>query len=177
MYSGGLNFLLQHRFYGKSIPLGSMEKVMKSKTVRGYFNSAQALADYAEVLLHVKHKFSAQNSPIIVVGGSYGGSMYFSMLFFLFPIFLFMHFFFPFGGDVSKYFNLAVLASWFRLKYPHIALGALASSAPVLYFDDITPQNGYDSIVTKDFKVMKKLLMVSCFLIIYYWNYYMLIEF
>uniref|UniRef100_A0A2N9GDX8 Uncharacterized protein n=1 Tax=Fagus sylvatica TaxID=28930 RepID=A0A2N9GDX8_FAGSY len=45
-----------------------------------------------------------------------------------------------------------VLASWFRLKYPHVALGALASSAPILYFDAITPQNGYLSIVTKDFR-------------------------
>ncbi|CAA0813522.1 Serine carboxypeptidase S28 family protein, partial [Striga hermonthica] len=44
------------------------------------------------------------------------------------------------------------LASWFRLKYPHIALGALASSAPILYFDNITPQDGFYSIVTKDFK-------------------------
>ena len=51
---------------------------------------------------------------------------------------------------------ITVLASWFRLKYPHIALGALASSAPILYFDDITPQNGYYSIVTKDFKVIIK---------------------
>ena len=102
MYSGGLNFLLQHRFYGKSIPLGSMEKVMKSKTVRGYFNSAQALADYAEVLMHVKHKFSAKNAPIIVVGGSYGGSMYFSMLFFFFILeFCSRIFFSPFGGDIS----------------------------------------------------------------------------
>ncbi|XP_027084676.1 uncharacterized protein [Coffea arabica] len=109
---------IEHRFYGNSVPHGSMEKAMKNKAIRGYFNSAQALADYAEVLMHVKHKFSAKNAPIIVVGGSYGG----------------------------------MLASWFRLKYPHIALGALASSAPVLYFDDITPQNGYDSIVTKDFK-------------------------
>ncbi|KAJ9699356.1 hypothetical protein PVL29_008117 [Vitis rotundifolia] len=31
-------------------------------------------------------------------------------------------------------------------------IGALASSAPVIYFDHITPQNGYDSIVTKDFR-------------------------
>ena len=31
--------------------------------------------------------------------------------------------------------NFAVLASWFRLKYPHIALGAVAASAPILYFD------------------------------------------
>ncbi|KAL3530467.1 hypothetical protein ACH5RR_009789, partial [Cinchona calisaya] len=109
---------IEHRFYGNSIPLGTMEKAMENETIRGYFNSAQALADYAEVLLHVKDKLSAHNSPVIVIGGSYGG----------------------------------MLASWFRLKYPHIALGALASSAPILYFDDITPQNGYYSRVTKDFK-------------------------
>ncbi|PIA43524.1 hypothetical protein AQUCO_01900129v1 [Aquilegia coerulea] len=52
-----------------------------------------------------------------------------------------------FGGSYG-----GMLASWFRLKYPHIALGALASSAPILYFDDITPQNGYHVIVTKDYK-------------------------
>ncbi|CDP14439.1 unnamed protein product [Coffea canephora] len=110
---------IEHRFYGKSIPLGSMEKAMKNKTMRGYFNLAQALANYAEILLHVKDKFSAQSSPVIVVGGSYGG----------------------------------MLTSWFRLKYPHIALVALASSDPILYFNHITPQHGYYSIVTKDFKV------------------------
>ena len=46
-----------------------------------------------------------------------------------------------------------MLAAWFRLKYPHIAMGALASSAPILYFDDIVPQNSYDVVVTKDFQV------------------------
>ena len=53
-------------------------------------------------------------------------------------------------------FYLSVLAAWFRLKYPHIVLGALASSAPVLYFDDITPGDGYASVVTKDFRVIKQ---------------------
>ncbi|GMP88727.1 hypothetical protein CsSME_00040606 [Camellia sinensis var. sinensis] len=106
---------IEHRFYGKSIPFETMEEAM---TAQGYFNSAQAIADYAEVILYLKKKLSAHNSPIIVIGGSYGG----------------------------------MLAAWFRLKYPHIALGALASSAPILYFDDITPQDGYYSIVTKDFK-------------------------
>ncbi|KAA8544162.1 hypothetical protein F0562_022202 [Nyssa sinensis] len=95
-----------------------MDEAMENENTRGYFNSAQAIADYAEVILYLKKKLSAPNSPVIVIGGSYGG----------------------------------MLASWFRLKYPHIALGALASSAPILYFDDITPQNGYYTIVTKDFK-------------------------
>ncbi|KAJ9178023.1 hypothetical protein P3X46_009943 [Hevea brasiliensis] len=45
-----------------------------------------------------------------------------------------------------------MLASWFRIKYPHIVIGALASSSPILYFDDITPQNGYHVVVTKDFR-------------------------
>ncbi|KAF7823313.1 lysosomal Pro-X carboxypeptidase-like [Senna tora] len=109
---------IEHRFYGKSIPFGSMKDAMENASTRGYFNSAQAIADYADVLLHIKQRFSAHNSPIIVIGGSYGG----------------------------------MLASWFRLKYPHIALGALASSAPILYFNGVAPQAGYYYIVTKDFK-------------------------
>ncbi|XP_062105188.1 uncharacterized protein LOC133816882 [Humulus lupulus] len=109
---------IEHRYYGKSIPYGSRKEALSNASTLGYFNSAQAIADYADILLHVKDTFHAPNSPIIVIGGSYGG----------------------------------MLASWFRMKYPHIALGALASSAPILYFDDITPQNGYFSIVTKDFR-------------------------
>ncbi|KAH9700218.1 prolylcarboxypeptidase-like protein [Citrus sinensis] len=109
---------IEHRYYGKSVPFGSREEAMKNASTLGYFNSAQAIADYAGVLLHIKKKYSAERSPSIVVGGSYGG----------------------------------MLAAWFRLKYPHIALGALASSAPILYFHDTAPQVGYYTIVTKDFK-------------------------
>uniref|UniRef100_A0A9I9CK37 Lysosomal Pro-X carboxypeptidase-like n=1 Tax=Cucumis melo TaxID=3656 RepID=A0A9I9CK37_CUCME len=114
-----MSVYLEHRFYGKSVPFGSTEKAMKNGSIRGHLNSAQALADYAELLLHIKKKFAYDTSPIIVMGASYGG----------------------------------MLASWFRLKYPHIALGALASSAPILYFDNITPQDGYYSVVSKSFKV------------------------
>ncbi|KAG6585991.1 Lysosomal Pro-X carboxypeptidase, partial [Cucurbita argyrosperma subsp. sororia] len=78
-------------------------------SVLGHLNSAQALADHAEVLLHIKKMFASQTSPI------------------------------------------RRLIRW-KLKYPHIALGALASSAPILYFDNITPQDGYYSIVSKSFK-------------------------
>ncbi|KAH7838278.1 hypothetical protein Vadar_024425 [Vaccinium darrowii] len=114
-----LQVYIEHRFYGQSIPFGlTIAEAVKNESTRGYFNSGQAIADYAEVITYLKEKLSAHDSPVIVVGGSYGG----------------------------------MLASWFRLKYPHIALGALASSAPILYFDDITPENGYYSLVTKDFK-------------------------
>ncbi|KAH7836978.1 hypothetical protein Vadar_008123 [Vaccinium darrowii] len=114
-----LQVFIEHRFYGQSIPFGlTIEEAVENESTRGYFNSAQAIVDYAEVIIYLKKKLSAHNSPVIVVGGSYGG----------------------------------MLASWFRLKYPHVALGALASSAPILYFDGITPENAYYSIVTKDFK-------------------------
>ncbi|KAH7529230.1 hypothetical protein FEM48_Zijuj05G0162600 [Ziziphus jujuba var. spinosa] len=53
----------------------------------------------------------------------------------------------PLGGSYC-----GMLSSWFPLKYPHITISALASSAPILYFDDITPQNGHHLIATKDFR-------------------------
>uniref|UniRef100_A0A2N9G0J8 Lysosomal Pro-X carboxypeptidase n=1 Tax=Fagus sylvatica TaxID=28930 RepID=A0A2N9G0J8_FAGSY len=52
-----------------------------------------------------------------------------------------------FGGSYG-----GMLAAWFRLKYPHIAIGALASSAPILHFDDITPRSSFYDAVSQDFK-------------------------
>ncbi|KAL0911480.1 hypothetical protein M5K25_019624 [Dendrobium thyrsiflorum] len=113
-----LLIFVEHRYYGESNPFGSKEAAHKNSTTLQYFSSAQALADYAELLRYLKQNLSAENSPVIAMGGSYGG----------------------------------MLAAWFRLKYPHMVIGALASSAPILYFDDITPQNGYCSVATNDFK-------------------------
>ncbi|MFQ6631552.1 hypothetical protein Gotur_009182, partial [Gossypium turneri] len=109
---------IEHRYYGKSIPFGSRDEAFKNASTLGYFNSAQAIADYAEIIMHIKNEHRAFYSPVIVVGGSYGG----------------------------------MLASWLRLKYPHVALGALASSAPILYFDNITRSGAYYSVVTNDFR-------------------------
>ncbi|MED6155462.1 hypothetical protein PIB30_005666 [Stylosanthes scabra] len=109
---------IEHRYYGESFPFGSYKEAMRNASTRGYLNSAQALADYAAILVHIKKTLNAHNSPIIVYGGSYGG----------------------------------MLAAWFRLKYPHIALGALASSAPLLYFDGVAPKHGYYYVVTRDFR-------------------------
>nr|XP_023913983.1 lysosomal Pro-X carboxypeptidase-like [Quercus suber] len=116
---GGLEVYAEHRFYGQSIPHGfTGEGALKNATIRGYFNSNQALADYAELIVSLKKNLSADSSPVLVAGGSYSGE----------------------------------LATYFRLKYPHIAMGALASSAPILYFDDLVPPNSYYVIVTQDFQ-------------------------
>ncbi|GMY25233.1 lysosomal Pro-X carboxypeptidase [Fagus crenata] len=81
----------------------------------GYLNSQQALADYAVLIRSLKQNLSSEASPVVVFGGSYGGT-------------------------------------WFRLKYPHIAIGDLASSAPILHFDDITPRSSFYDAVSQDFK-------------------------
>jgi lysosomal Pro-X carboxypeptidase len=48
-----------------------------------------------------------------------------------------------------------------RLKYPHISVGALASSAPILQFEDIVPQTIFYDIVSNDFKVRTCSVLVS----------------
>lgn len=49
--------------------------------------------------------------------------------------------------------DCVVLAAWMRLKYPHIAIGALASSAPILQFEDIVPSTIFYDLVSDDFRV------------------------
>lgn len=44
-----------------------------------------------------------------------------------------------------------MLAAWFRMKYPHVVVGALASSAPIWQFKDLVPCDVFYKIVTDDF--------------------------
>ncbi|KAJ9554997.1 hypothetical protein OSB04_009611 [Centaurea solstitialis] len=52
-----------------------------------------------------------------------------------------------FGGSYG-----GMLAAWFRLKYPHVAIGALSSSSPILQFENITSQYAFNNIITQDFR-------------------------
>nr|DAD48457.1 TPA_asm: hypothetical protein HUJ06_018394 [Nelumbo nucifera] len=110
---------IEHRFYGSSIPFGGDKEVAYSNaSTLGYLSSTQALADYATLIIDLKKNLTAEDSPVIAFGGSYGG----------------------------------MLAAWFRLKYPHVVVGALASSSPILNFEDLTSPYGFNSIITNDFR-------------------------
>lgn len=63
-----------------------------------YLTANQALADIAHFIGEIKKTLKYSNSPVILIGASYAGT----------------------------------LAVWFRQKYPHLVVGAWASSAPIL---------------------------------------------
>ncbi|XP_071712911.1 uncharacterized protein [Rutidosis leptorrhynchoides] len=52
-----------------------------------------------------------------------------------------------FGGSFG-----GMLAAWMRIKYPHIAIDALASSSPILQFEGIVPLDTFYDIVSSDFR-------------------------
>jgi lysosomal Pro-X carboxypeptidase len=46
-----------------------------------------------------------------------------------------------------------VLAAWMRMKYPHVVIGAVASSAPILSFYGLADPYAFYDIISNDFKV------------------------
>ncbi|CAO2819573.1 unnamed protein product [Amaranthus hypochondriacus] len=115
---GALIVYIEHRFYGESVPMGSIDEAINDPDTRNCLNVEQALTDFADIIQHIKKNLSAPNSPVIVIGGSYAG----------------------------------MLAVWYRLRYPLLSIGALASSAPLLNFGVIAPQHQNCWIVSQDFK-------------------------
>ncbi|KPM05102.1 lysosomal Pro-X carboxypeptidase-like protein, partial [Sarcoptes scabiei] len=111
-----LIIFMEHRYYGQSLPFGNDSFTDIDRF--GYLTVEQALADYADFITWLKiTEPKARNSPVVVIGGSYGG----------------------------------MLAAWFRMKYPHLAIGALAASAPILQLPQIYDCEGFNRIVTEDF--------------------------
>ena len=63
---------MQHPYYGESKPFGN-DSYTSADTV-GYLTSTQALADFAILITSLKQNLSAVDAPVVVFGGSYGGS-------------------------------------------------------------------------------------------------------
>lgn len=56
------------------MPFGSQEAAYQNPSTLGYLSSEQALADYATLIVDLKRNLTAEESSVIVFGGSYGGS-------------------------------------------------------------------------------------------------------
>ena len=105
----------EHRYFGSSLPFGASS--FNSTNALKYLSPHQALADYAELISHLRRSYFV--GEVITWGGGYGGT----------------------------------LAAWFRMKYPHLTYGSIASSAPLLAFNGSNPYaEAY--LTTKHFSIV-----------------------
>ena len=147
---GALLVALEHRFYGASQPTGDLT----TESLR-YLTSDQALADAARFVLEVTEVFGLAKSQASSGDDTGGDASFFpsspekspptfpptkkalvsraSHQRASFPRVV------AFGGSYP-----GILAGWLMLKYPHLIVAAVASSAPVRASLDM---QGYDAVV------------------------------
>ena len=71
-------FLLfpEERYYGESLPFGNETFVAGKPGNLKFLSTAQVLADYAEIVQHVKSTHPGmEKCPVVAFGGSYGGTL------------------------------------------------------------------------------------------------------
>jgi lysosomal Pro-X carboxypeptidase len=56
------------------MPFGSKAKAYNNSKSLAYLTAEQAIADFAVLLADLKRNLSAEGSPVVLFGGSYGGS-------------------------------------------------------------------------------------------------------
>jgi pimeloyl-ACP methyl ester carboxylesterase len=99
---GGLVVFGEHRYFGQSFPFP--KDIAFTSPYNTHLTVENVMVDYVKLIESIKEQYNAQDKPVIVFGGSYGG----------------------------------MLAAWLRMKYPHTFQGALAASAPTVYFKGST---------------------------------------
>ncbi|KAJ8923471.1 hypothetical protein NQ315_010049 [Exocentrus adspersus] len=90
----------------------------------GYLSSTQALADYVYLINDLQHNYASNRHLKKLPVVAFGGS---------------------YGG---------MLSAWLRIKYPGSIVGAIASSAPIWQFKDLTPCENFYRVVTNVFEAL-----------------------
>ena len=56
------------------MPYGSRDEAYRNATTLASLTAEQALADFAVLITELKRNLSAEGCPVVLFGGSYGGS-------------------------------------------------------------------------------------------------------
>ena len=67
--------LMEHRFYGKSLPFGANESYKPRADRLGLLSVDQALHDYNAILASIRTEYSSWDSALVTFGASLAGSM------------------------------------------------------------------------------------------------------
>lgn len=116
----------EHRYYGESFPFGNKDKAFEKENLK-YLSVEQVMLDYVNLISHIKKE------------GGYDNNTHYDNP--RTPVYVF-------GGSYG-----GMLATWLRMKYPTHFHGAIASSAPILWFKGSVDPNVFDAIATQ---VLKK---------------------
>lgn len=98
----------EHRYYGKSYPFNNKTEAFKSENLK-YLSVEQVMMDYITLLEDIRANYFYDRNTEFINPRT--------------PIYVF-------GGSYG-----GMLASWLRMKYPATFHGAIASSAPILWFE------------------------------------------
>ena len=109
----------EHRYYGESFPFNNRTVAMQRENLK-YLSVEQVMMDYVTLLESIKANGSYDQNTQDLNPRT--------------PIYVF-------GGSYG-----GMLATWLRMKYPATFHGAIASSAPILWFYGSVDPHAYDQI-------------------------------
>ena len=71
----GLMAIVEHRFYGGSLPFGPVDSFAARPDRIGLLTIEQAMADYAAVIQSIQKEHGMVGAPVVSLGGSYSGKL------------------------------------------------------------------------------------------------------